>query len=92
MLKKRKAVDGFNLAFLDVMACGLGAVILIFILVDFDAFTPEPSEEREKLEQELAASESEKEKLKKSIDEINENIAMESAKQSNQGRVEGDSE
>mgnify|MGYP003149374670 CR=1 FL=1 len=35
MPKVRKAEDGFNLAFLDVIACGLGAVILIFILVDF---------------------------------------------------------
>ena len=42
MPKVRKATDGFNLAFLDVMACGLGAVILIFILVDFNAFTPMP--------------------------------------------------
>ncbi|CCQ11601.1 Secreted protein, containing von Willebrand factor (VWF) type A domain [Pseudoalteromonas luteoviolacea B = ATCC 29581] len=36
MVKKRKQVDGFSMSFLDVMACGLGAVILIFILVDFD--------------------------------------------------------
>ena len=46
MPKVRKAEDGFNLAFLDVMACGLGAVILIFILVDFKAFTPDPTEEK----------------------------------------------
>ena len=59
MPKVRKAEDGFNLAFLDVMACGLGAVILIFILVDFKAFTPTPTEEKEKLEQELAAAEQE---------------------------------
>lgn len=30
---RRKRTEGFNLAFLDIMACGLGAVILIFILV-----------------------------------------------------------
>ena len=70
MPKVRKAEDGFNLAFLDVMACGLGAVILIFILVDFKAFTPTPTEEKEKLEQELAAAEQEQQKLKKSIDEF----------------------
>jgi len=63
MPKVRKAEDGFNLAFLDVIACGLGAVILIFILVDFKAFTPTPTEEKEKLEQELAAAEQEQQKL-----------------------------
>ena len=65
MPKVRKAEDGFNLAFLDVMACGLGAVILIFILVDFKAFTPDPTEEKEKLEQELAAAEQEQQKNNK---------------------------
>ena len=30
---RRKRTEGFNLAFLDIMACGLGAVILVFMLV-----------------------------------------------------------
>ena len=30
---KRKETEGFNLAFLDIMSCGLGAVILVFMLV-----------------------------------------------------------
>ncbi|NQY17672.1 MAG: VWA domain-containing protein, partial [Alteromonas sp.] len=90
MPKVRKAEDGFNLAFLDVMACGLGAVILIFILVDFKAFTPDPTEEKEKLEQELAAAEQEQQKLKKSIDEINDKIALESAKQEDAEQAQAD--
>jgi hypothetical protein len=32
MRRQRKA-EGFNLAFLDIMACGLGAVVLVFMLV-----------------------------------------------------------
>jgi hypothetical protein len=32
-LKQRRKSEGFNLAFLDIMSCGLGAVILIFMLV-----------------------------------------------------------
>ena len=91
MPKVRKATDGFNLAFLDVMACGLGAVILIFILVDFNAFTPMPTDEKEKLEQELAAAESEQQKLKKSIDEVNDKIALESAKQDDAEQAQEDS-
>lgn len=78
---KRGGADGFNLSFLDVMACGLGAVILIFILVDFKAFTADPAEEAQKLEQELAAAENEQQQLQKSIDEINQRIALESSKQ-----------
>jgi len=32
-LTKRKRTEGFNLAFLDIMSCGLGAIILVFMLV-----------------------------------------------------------
>jgi len=32
-VRYRKKTEGFNLAFLDIMSCGLGAVILIFMLV-----------------------------------------------------------
>ncbi|MEO1925140.1 MAG: VWA domain-containing protein, partial [Gammaproteobacteria bacterium] len=30
---QRKKTEGFNLAFLDIMSCGLGAIILVFMLV-----------------------------------------------------------
>ncbi len=30
---ERKKTEGFNLAFLDIMSCGLGAVVLVFMLV-----------------------------------------------------------
>ncbi len=29
----RKKTEGFNLAFLDIMSCGLGAVVLVFMLI-----------------------------------------------------------
>jgi hypothetical protein len=32
-LKPRRKTEGFNLAFLDIMSCGLGAIILVFMLV-----------------------------------------------------------
>lgn len=32
-MKFRKRTEGFNLAFLDIMACGLGAVILVLMIV-----------------------------------------------------------
>ncbi len=77
-MTRRKAPDnnGFNLAFLDVMACGLGAVILIFMLVDFKDIMVDTSEERKRLEQELAAAESEQSQLARLLDEINDLLAM----------------
>jgi hypothetical protein len=32
-LAQRKKSEGFNLAFIDIMSCGLGAIILVFMLV-----------------------------------------------------------
>lgn len=81
MRLKRRAEDGFNMSFLDVMACGLGAVILILILVDFNAFVPEPTDETNKLQQELNAAQQQREQLQKSIDELNNKIALESSSQ-----------
>lgn len=79
MRLKRRAEDGFNMSFLDVMACGLGAIILIFILVDFNAYLPEPTEETNKLQQELNAAAQQREQLQKSLDELNDRIALEAA-------------
>lgn len=36
MRPERKAINGGVLAFIDVMACGLGAVILLLVIVDFN--------------------------------------------------------
>jgi len=32
-LRQRKKSEGFNLAFIDIMSCGLGAVVLVFMLI-----------------------------------------------------------
>ncbi|GGW49671.1 hypothetical protein GCM10008111_01770 [Alishewanella tabrizica] len=81
MRLRRRPEDGFNMSFLDVMACGLGAIILIFILVDFHAFQPEPTDETNKLQQELNAAAHQREQLQKAIDELNDKIALESSTQ-----------
>ena len=51
MARIRRATAGFNLAFLDIMACGLGAITLIFMLVKYHA---EPTREDTDFEAELA--------------------------------------
>ncbi|MFC3034035.1 VWA domain-containing protein [Pseudoalteromonas fenneropenaei] len=81
MRLKRRAEDGFNMSFLDVMACGLGAVILIFILVDFNAFTTTPSEEQQKLEQELANATLAEQALSQTLADLEQQIAEQVAQQ-----------
>lgn len=53
----RRATGGFNLAFLDIMACGLGAIILLFMLVKDQASAP--SAELEMLQADLSAARAE---------------------------------
>ncbi|MEO0369715.1 MAG: hypothetical protein AAF197_13190, partial [Pseudomonadota bacterium] len=77
---RRRSADGFNLAFLDVMACGLGAVILIFMLVKFHAQTAIPSEEIERLRSELEQLTSQQQALN---NEVN-NASAESAQKSSE--------
>jgi len=35
-MRRRRKSEGLNLAFLDIMSCGLGAVVLVFMLVKHD--------------------------------------------------------
>lgn len=50
--RARRRPEGFNLAFLDIMSCGLGAIILIFMLVKYHAETP--GDDTRQLESQLA--------------------------------------
>lgn len=68
--------EGFNLAFLDVMACGLGAVLMILILVKFQSNTSVPTEENERLEQEVATLEQQAQQLASAIKIKDEQIAQ----------------
>jgi hypothetical protein len=79
MLFKRRSSDGFNLAFLDVMACGLGAIVLILMLVKFNATTDVPSDEVERLQEELAALEINTAATESAIAETDNNIQSETA-------------
>ncbi|MEM0910560.1 MAG: VWA domain-containing protein [Pseudomonadota bacterium] len=78
MLPKRRE-QGFNLSFLDVMACGLGAVILILILVKFQDNTDIPVDELERLKQELAALQDQKSELEQSLSVEQQNTSAKTA-------------
>ena len=41
-MRRHRKTEGFNLAFLDIMACGLGAVVLVFMLVKHNVTNPTP--------------------------------------------------
>jgi hypothetical protein len=69
--------DGFNLAFLDVMACGLGAVLLILILVKFNANSNDPANESQRLEQELSALQDQTDDVKQNIENVETAILRE---------------
>ena len=55
---KRRAVNVFSLSFLDIITCGLGAVILLFVLVNAksaaqrDSITSDFRAEADRVEQE----------------------------------------
>ncbi len=61
MSRRARRAVGFNLAFLDIMACGLGAVILIFMLVKYQ--TEQPDTESQNLQAELAQRQNENDAL-----------------------------
>lgn len=95
MRKFKRSDPNFGLtSLLDALACGLGAVLLILIVIKFKAHTTDPTEQLEKLQAELAAGQTEVVQLQQSLDEINELIAMETAEQeaSEQGQSETESQ
>lgn len=81
MSKKRRATDGFNMSFIDVMACGLGAVILIFILVDFYAARVDPSDELARLDAEIASASAAEQDMNEAVADILDAIAEAQAQQ-----------
>ena len=34
MARKKRGFTTFNLSFLDIMSCGFGAVVLVFLIID----------------------------------------------------------
>ena len=53
--RARHALSMFSLSFLDVMSCGLGAVVLLFMVIKHDAAQAQPAPVRDDLERVLLA-------------------------------------
>ncbi|MCG7571874.1 VWA domain-containing protein [Pseudoalteromonas sp. CNC9-20] len=86
---KRRAEQGVNLSFLDVMACGLGAVLLILIVIKFQAYTAVPSTEIERLQQQLTAAEQRVQTAQAQLDDMSAQVKQAQADgQISKARVE----
>ena len=69
-MKKKKRNNDFSLSFLDIMACGLGGVIIIFLLLD------------NRSNSKITESNTNNEKLIEEIDRLsNSNIELSTANQ-----------
>lgn len=74
----RRHTTAFNLSFLDIMACGFGAVTLLFLILrhngDIIIEIPKPKSEIKLLQEDIQYAESERERLqrlkKRQLDEI----------------------
>ena len=64
---KRKT-EGFNIAFLDVMSCGLGAIILILMLVKYQSELPD--QQSSALQADIAVLESQNRQSQQSVETL----------------------
>ena len=64
---KKKSINPFSLSFIDIMACGLGAVALMFVFIKESTFSPMNNDFTIELNE-----------INKSVDEININLDMKS--------------
>ncbi len=78
---QRKKTEGFNLAFLDIMSCGLGAIILVFMLVKHNV--NDSSVEQESLKNDIQKLEEIKEDSVQSLKNIEAKLAEEISKKEN---------
>ena len=67
-MKRRRRSEGFNLAFLDIMSCGLGAMVLVFILVKYDV--SDSNAEANNLVAEVRLLESQQVRLQQTLDQL----------------------
>ncbi|MCY4051356.1 MAG: VWA domain-containing protein [Gammaproteobacteria bacterium] len=70
MPKSRPVTSPFGLAFLDVMACGLGAVTLIFMLVKYNTNVSEAETDHGNLDSEIAEMRAEQEASEQQLAEL----------------------
>ncbi len=78
-MRQRKNTEGFNLAFLDIMSCGLGAIILVFMLIKNNL--NDSSVELDKLENDINNLEEIKESSLQTLKNLEAQLAKDAMKQ-----------
>ncbi|MBF8268816.1 MAG: hypothetical protein HW386_525 [Gammaproteobacteria bacterium] len=84
MARLRRNFSAFNLSFLDIMSCGFGAVVLLFLIMKHSAdasrtdtgIRPDLSSEVSLLEEEILEGEEGLAKLRNSLAELDERLAI----------------
>lgn len=67
-MRRRRRSEGFNLAFLDIMSCGLGAVVLVFMLVKYNV--SDSNAEANRLTEEVRHLELQREQLQHTLEQL----------------------
>lgn len=78
MAYRRKKAEGSSLAFLDIMSCGLGAVILVFMLVKQKI--DETPVEIDNLKQDISQLEQAREEADATLEQIRSQLSSENAR------------
>lgn len=78
MAYRRKKAEGSSLAFLDIMSCGLGAVILVFMLVKQKI--DESPVEIDNLKQDISQLEQAREEADATLEQIRSQLSSENAR------------
>ena len=67
-MRRHRKSEGFNLAFLDIMSCGLGAVVLVFMLVKHDVSNS--STETDLLTKDVQQLELQRDELQQTLEQL----------------------
>lgn len=84
MARSRRNVSAFSLSFLDIMSCGFGAAVLLFLIIkhqiDTEAPIPTPVSQRASevrlLEEELAEGQANLARIRNTISEVDDQLAV----------------
>lgn len=76
-MKRRRHTEGFNIAFLDIMASGLGAIILLLIIVKHDVDRAPITSQADQLQTDLSNLQQQDTRLKKKLTDVHQNALAE---------------
>ncbi|MEQ9208265.1 MAG: hypothetical protein RLN96_00265, partial [Pseudomonadales bacterium] len=78
---RRRQISTFSLSFLDIMSCGLGAAVLLFLIIKHNTeqtteFNPDLSSETNMLAEEIRIGEENLARIRNTIAEVDDELAQ----------------